>query len=213
MVKNVTISLELSRRIAKQLSRPLPGRKAQSRFAPELSYGRHRGPIAFNAQHAAVLALLYPTEDGWCIPLTLRPEHLPSHASQICFPGGMSENGETSEQTALREFEEELGVAADNVQLIGSLSPIYVFNSNFWVTPLVGVAHAAPQFTPNPSEVAEVVVLSVDTLMNEASYGEHTIDQRSIRFRAPHITCGTHRIWGATSMIFGELIAVIRESE
>ena len=208
-----TDDLNLPDKLLKRLSRPLPGRKAQARFSPELSYGRHRGPIAFNARHAAILALIYPVGDGWSIPLTLRPDHLPSHASQVCFPGGMSESDETSEQTALRELEEELGVVADDIRLLGKLSPVYVFASNFWVTPVVGLTTEAPRFTPNPSEVAEIVVLSIDSLMDEASYGDHTIDRRSIRFRAPHIACGCHRIWGATSMMLGELVEVIRECE
>jgi 8-oxo-dGTP pyrophosphatase MutT (NUDIX family) len=201
----------LAELLESRLARELPGKKAQGRFAPELCYGRHHGPAAPDARAAAVLVLLYPHEGQWQLPLTLRPAHMIDHAGQICFPGGVTESGETPEHAALRELEEELGVPADGIRLAGRLSPIYVFASNFQVTPCVAVASHRPVFQPNTHEVADVIELPVSALLDEGNYGEHSIQRRGLSFRAPHIQHGSHIIWGATSMMLGELIAIFRE--
>ncbi len=182
----------------------------RERMAPELAYGRHNGPPRYDARAAAVLALLYPDAGDWYVPLTLRPDALPAHAGQISLPGGVIEPGETSEQAALRELEEELGMPASQVRVLGRLSPLYVFASNFWVTPIVGATETSPQFTPHAVEVAEVIALPLACLLNEASYGVHLVRRRGLEFSAPHIACGHHRIWGATSLILAELAEVVK---
>ena len=113
--------------------------------------------------------------------------------------------------TALRELHEELGIPSDRVQLLGPLTPIYVFASNFWVHPLVGIARHAPRFQPNPSEVAELVELPLNVLLDPANHGAHRIERGDIDFAAPHIECGRHQIWGATCMMLGELISVLQD--
>jgi 8-oxo-dGTP pyrophosphatase MutT (NUDIX family) len=201
----------LADRLAERLAAPLPGRIAQRRFAPELSYGRHLGPAAPDARKAAVVALLYPHRDQWFIPLTLRPNHMAAHADQISFPGGLTEENETSEQAALRELQEELGIGGDKIRLLGRMSPLYVFASNFQITPCVAIAESRPAFTANPAEVAEIVQLPLDALVDARIYGVHEICRLGLSFRAPHITCDRHRIWGATCMILGELAAIVSE--
>ncbi len=197
--------------LSTRLARPLPGRRAQARFAPELSYGRHAGPPLSTARPAAVVALLYQQDGQWRVPMTLRPQNLPDHAGQVCFPGGVTESDESSEQSALRELDEELGVAAEHVRLLGRLSPVYVFGTNYWVTPFVGISEASLVFAPNPHEVAEVVDVHVAMLLDPANYGSHPIRRRGVVFHAPHIAIGRHRIWGATSMMLGELIDVLND--
>lgn len=202
---------KLIERLSARLAQPLPGRPAQARFATELSYGRHSGPPPWDARPAAVVALLCWDGGQWYIPLTLRPDHLPDHAGQVCLPGGMTDANESSQQSALRELEEELGVKGEQVRIVGTLSPLYVFASNFWVTPFVGVAKGPVQCAANPHEVAEVVILPVSVLLDAANYGSHPVRRRAMVLRAPHIRCGRHRIWGATSMILGELITIVQQ--
>ncbi len=201
----------LVEQLAIRLRQPLPGRVAQERFAPELCYGRHCGPALCNARLAAVIAVLHRKQDQWHVVMTLRPQHLPDHAGQVCFPGGTTETGESSEQTALRELHEELGVSSDCITLTGQLTPVYVFATNFWVTPLVGVAKEVLTFVPDVGEVAEVVDVPVRELLNESNYGRHRISRRGVVFDSPHIQHGRHRIWGATCMMLGELIAILEE--
>jgi 8-oxo-dGTP pyrophosphatase MutT (NUDIX family) len=201
---------DLPMRLARRLEQPLPGRIAQRRFAPSLGYGRHHGPAPFDARSAAVLMLLY-FQDGWRLPMTLRPDTLPSHAGQVSFPGGMIDPGETVEQAAVRELEEELGVPRQAVRVLGRLTPLYVWASNFCVTPLLGVTETAPRFVPNPAEVAEVIDVPLATIVDRAHHGEHTIRHRALVFRSPHIEVEGQIIWGASCMMLGELAVLLEE--
>lgn len=199
-------------RLTARLSEPLPGPRAHRLMTSELAYGRHFGPCAWNARRASVLVLLYPREGQWCLPLTKRPEHMLDHAGQISFPGGTEELGESAERCALREYEEELGASAGEVTVVGRLTPLFVFASNFWVTPCVAVTESVPAFRPNVVEVARVIELPLAFLWDPARRGTHTIDRRGLRFVARDIICGQDRIWGATGMILAELAQVTAET-
>ena len=135
-----------------------------------------------------------------------------AHADQISFPGGLIEENETSQQAALRELQEELGIGRDKVRVLGRMSPLYVFASNFQITPYVAVAKSLPEFIANPAEVAEVLQLPLATLVDGCNYGAHEICRVEMSFRAPHIACNRHRIWGATCMILGELVAILSDT-
>src|SRR5262245_2174146 len=111
--------------LAARLDRGLPGRAAQRVMAPRLAYGRHYGPVPDDARRAAVLLALHKTMSGWSIPAIVRPETMKAHAGQVSLPGGLVEADETVVQTALREFEEELGTAAKQMQVVGQLTPVY----------------------------------------------------------------------------------------
>jgi 8-oxo-dGTP pyrophosphatase MutT (NUDIX family) len=202
---------QLPSRVAERLRQPLPGRRAHRRLGAGLSYGRHAGPPAFDARAAAVLACLCPGEGQWQIPLTLRPAHMIDHARQISFPGGTCEAGESAESCARREYEEELGADAASLILLGRLTPLYVFASNFLVTPCVAVARSRPQWRPNTHEVERVVELPLRVLLDDRHWGTHAIERHGFRFTTRHICCGEDLVWGATGMILAELAAVVAD--
>jgi 8-oxo-dGTP pyrophosphatase MutT (NUDIX family) len=156
-----------------------------------------------------VLLVLHQTAAGWSIPAIVRPAAMRSHAGQISLPGGMVEPGESPTQTALREFEEELGAAATTLDVVGPLTPVYVFVSGFEVTPLIAVAHQPLVFRPSPDEVAAVVEVPLAALLNTANRGEHTIDRRGLRFTVPHFAIAGQQVWGATSLILAEFAALL----
>lgn len=195
--------------LAQRLSEPLPGRRAQSRFEPELSYGRHYAPPPPDARQAAVIALVYPHEEEWYFPLVLRPTSMTDHAGQISLPGGSIEPGESSHAAALRELDEELGIAAADVALLGAMTPLFLFVSNFNVTPWVASIDHRPQWIASPREVDEVLEVPLAHLLDVAHAGQHRRRHAALEFSAPHVSWGPHRIWGATSMILAELADLV----
>jgi 8-oxo-dGTP pyrophosphatase MutT (NUDIX family) len=195
--------------IAGELARGLPGRAAQRTMAHSLAYGRHHGPIPDDARRAAVLLVLDPAPTGWSIPAVLRPTTMRSHAGQVSLPGGLIESGESPQHTALREFEEELGSPAAGLQVVGSLSPVYVFVSGFGITPVVAVAARPLAFRPSPDEVAAVVELPLEQLCDPARRGRHLIERLGLRFHAPHFAIAGQQVWGATSLILAEFAALV----
>ncbi len=158
-----------------------------------------------------MLALLYPLSGAWHVPLTLRPLDLADHAGQISLPGGAVELGELSERAAIRELEEELGVAASTVEPLGALSPVYLFHSNYAITPWLAVARERPQWRPNPAEVAELVELPLAVLLDPASTRSEIWQRQGAAFEVPALHYGGHAIWGATAMILAELAAIVSE--
>lgn len=206
---NATLPSQLEQRLA----RPLPGWQAQAAFQPELSFGRHRGPAPLGARPAAVLLLIYPHEASWNIPLMLRPLHMPDHGGQISLPGGTMEAGENSRQAALREYQEELGATASDVKILGQLSPLYLFASNFQIFPWVGCVSARPAWTPSDREVERLLEIPLLHLCAAEAVGHVERRQRGLAFRAPCYQWQSERIWGATCMILAEFLALVRELE
>ena len=195
--------------LAARLAEPLPGPMIGSRFEPHPRPWRHYDAPPADAREAAVLLLLYPHEKRWHLPLTLRPAHLPAHAGQVSLPGGAMEPGETTAQAAIREFHEELGDDGLPIRLLGALSPLYVQASNYQVAPWVAVAERRPAFVPNPTEVAELLEVPLAHLLAPANFGGQPRQHEGRHYLAPHFLFQSHRIWGATCMILGELVTIL----
>lgn len=199
-------------RLQQALAAGLPGRTAHRSMAHELAYGRHQGPIPPEVRRSAVVAALVPTAEDWVIPAILRPTTMSHHGGQISLPGGLIEAGEMPQQAACREFEEELGASAADLCVIGTLSPVYVFISGFAITPVLAVAEHPPVYRPSPQEVAAVVELPLRALADPACRGRHRIERRGLVFEVPHFAIGTQRVWGATSLILAEVVALARRA-
>lgn len=189
---------------------------------PSLSYGRHRGPAPSSARQAAVAIVWLRSPDGsWQLPLTLRSRGLRHHGGQVSFPGGTLEPGETPAQAALREFEEELGLAPADPLMCGELHPLYVYASNHLVFPIVFTAAApAGPWTPNTEEVEQVLQMPLATLLRPALSSESirwrpvTRDRRQVggfQFRSTAYHLQGHLVWGATAMLLAQLAELLRE--
>lgn len=202
---------ELPQWLADRLAEPLPGPMVGSRFEPYPRPWQHYDIAPPDARAAAVLLLLYPYNGQWYVPLTLRPSHLAAHAGQVSLPGGAVEPGETTAQAAIREFHEELGADGQSIDLLGALSPLYVEASNYMVTPWVAAAESRPPFVPNPTEVEEVLEMPLRDLLDPGHFGSEPRRHEGHAYLAPHFLFQSHRVWGATCMILGELVTVLEE--
>ena len=147
---------------------------------------------------AAVLAPIVKHESGWTLLLTERASHLNSHAGQIAFPGGRLEEGETPLQAALRETEEEIGLARDYVEPLGRFDP-WETGTGFNIAPIVGFVRPGFRLTPDPGEVASVFEVPFEFLMNEAHHERREAEWQG---RVRHYYAMAYKdreIWGATA--------------
>lgn len=168
------------------------------------------GGIEDNAKKSAVLILFYPKNNQTHIALIKRSTDNSVHSAQISFPGGKSEVSDKSLiHTALREAEEEIGIVADSVKIIGSLTKLYIPPSNFDVFPFVGVTYSTPVFKPN-YEVQKILEVDLATLMNPATCTYKKIQHRTGNdFVVPCYYIQGEVVWGATAMIISELMEMI----
>jgi 8-oxo-dGTP pyrophosphatase MutT (NUDIX family) len=158
---------------------------------------------------AAVLVPLILDDAAPAVLLTRRAAHLSSHAGQVSFPGGRIEPGETPEQAALREAEEEVGLDRAWPELAGRMPP-HRTGTGYEITPVLGLL--APGFTlrPDPGEVAHAFAFPLATLLDPAAPRRERAEWKG-RMREywvwPH---AEERIWGATATILVNLARALR---
>src|SRR3954451_8467842 len=116
---------------------------------------------------AAVLVPLYLDRGSLHAVFTRRRDDLKRHAGEISFPGGRQDfPDEDLRVTALREADEEIGLAADDVEMVGALEPVGTFVTNYKIHPFVGVIKPGHAWKPQPTEVEEVLELSLPDLIS-----------------------------------------------
>ncbi len=156
---------------------------------------RPEGPL----RAAAVLVPLVQREDGLTLILTQRTPHLAAHAGQISFPGGALETGDADEQAAaLRETEEEIGLAPDLVEILGRLDT-YITRTGFRVVPFVGLIQPPFYLRPDPYEVAEVFEVPLSFFLDPPSLQRESrmfLGKERFFYAFPY---GNRYIWGATA--------------
>jgi 8-oxo-dGTP pyrophosphatase MutT (NUDIX family) len=138
--------------------------------------------------------------------LTVRTDHLQSHAGQVAFPGGRSEPSDGDAlTTALRESEEEIGLDRALVTPLGYLDCFETI-SGFCITPVVAKIAAEAQLYPAPDEVAEVFEVPLAFLLEPANLRRYTMEFRGHRRPMVEFVHGGHRIWGATAAMLFNLL-------
>jgi 8-oxo-dGTP pyrophosphatase MutT (NUDIX family) len=154
---------------------------------------------------AAVLVPLYFDGGELYTVFTRRREDLRRHPGEISFPGGRYEEGEPDlRTTALREAEEEIGLPAEMVEIVGALQPTPTIVTGYAVYPFVGVIEAGHNWIPSPGEVAEVLELSLQSLRD--GYARRRLIRRGLPIRTDTYLVGDHLIWGATARILADLL-------
>lgn len=166
----------------------------------------------WDATPAAVLVPLYRQDDAWHVLFTRRTDLVDVHRGQVSFPGGRIEPGDAGpEQAALREAEEELGLAPDQVSLLGRLDTLLTI-TRFRVEPVVGVLRWPAALRPNPQEVARAFGVPLAWLAEPANLEreDHPAPE------GPPIPVYSFRafrgevVWGATARITLSLLEALR---
>ena len=161
------------------------------------------------AAPAATLLALFEEEDDVRVALTRRSSALPLHAGEIALPGGRVNPGEGMIAAALREAQEEVGLAPGAVEVVGWLEPVVGRRSGSVALPVVGLLARRPQLTPDPAEVAEVFDVGLTDLVAEGVYREERWDvpvpNRSVHFfELPGVT-----IWGMTARALHQFLSLV----
>jgi 8-oxo-dGTP pyrophosphatase MutT (NUDIX family) len=181
-----------------------------SPWEPELPEDmRLRFPVL---RRAAVLIPLVRRPDGLTVLLTQRTEHLTNHAGQVSFPGGRAEEDDSSPiETALRETQEEIGLARRHVEIIGVL-PDHVTASAYVVTPVVGLVTPPFDLTAESNEVADIFEVPLRFLMDGMNHQRMSFDLPDGGGRRSFYAMPYERffIWGATAGMLRNLFHLLR---
>lgn len=158
-------------------------------------------------QQAAVLALIDSSESGDRLVLIERPSDLSVHGGQLAFPGGKPEPGDRDLlHTALRETEEEIGLEASKIQILGRLEPVPT-PSMFLIVPFVGKIVESWTPRPAPAEVAQVLRPSVHTLCDPTTHQiRGAREWRGVTYELHEFAIHEPPLWGATARMVWELL-------
>ena len=167
-------------------------------LAGEGAPGEPEEDVPSRLTRAAVLVPVADRAEGLSLLLTRRTDHLHDHAGQVSFPGGRAEPGETPEETALREAEEEIGLKADRIEVLGRL-PEYCTVTGFSITPVVALVRPPFELVLDSFEVAEAFEPPLSFLLDPANHQRHEIHCKGKLRHYWAIPWGGHHIWGATA--------------
>ncbi|MFX0116047.1 MAG: NUDIX hydrolase [Candidatus Hodarchaeota archaeon] len=170
-------------------------------------------------QRAAVLVPLFESSIGTgpLVVFTKRSENVRHHKGEVSFPGGLQEDGESLETTALRETQEELG--ASPFKIYGRLDD-FVTITDYVVAPFVGYARQSPLWSPN-KEVAKIIQVPLANLLKEELWesqiffrGQQEILVHFFHWSESHTPASSERdtIWGATAHILRNFLTLLRSS-
>jgi 8-oxo-dGTP pyrophosphatase MutT (NUDIX family) len=165
---------------------------------------------------AAVLVPLFLTDTtGTMEPhvvLTRRRADLRRHAGEISFPGGRRDPEDaTLTDTALREAEEEIGLARAHVSLLGELPPTSTFVTNYVIHPFVATIPAGVEWRPSAREVDAVLELPLSAI--RAGRTTTKLERRGISFETDAFVIDEHVVWGATARILEHLLERLRTTD
>jgi 8-oxo-dGTP pyrophosphatase MutT (NUDIX family) len=200
---------------------PLPDRGLADRALPhralidelQVRLGAHqRRVVAIDGYRPSAVALLLRDRDGVThVPFIVRPSEMRAHAGQIALPGGVRDECDGSfDDCARRETFEELGVAPEQVRVLGLLDDVPT-PTGFVITPVVAELVGSPEYTPNPDEVSAVFEAPLSAFA-DPSLAEDMGEREAwgIRYHVRAYAFGERRIWGATARVLESVHELLR---
>lgn len=202
--------MSLKEKIKAQLGVELPGWDAQKLMSPVRAASKYV-ELPAKYKSASVMLLLYQEGPRYKMILIKRAIHPnDKHSGQISLPGGQLEYGENFEEAAFREVEEEIGIPADQIQILGQLTSLYVYVSNFLVQPYVAWIDYPFEIKLDPAEVDRLICPSIEILTDVEALKSTEIQIRgSVMKDVPYYEVLGEVLWGATAMMmaeFGEIL-------
>jgi 8-oxo-dGTP pyrophosphatase MutT (NUDIX family) len=200
---------EVERRLIAARRRELPGPSAQAVMAPRPRRSWVPGEVPSDARPAAGLALLFPRGNDTSLLLTVRGSQVATHRGQVSLPGGAVEEGESIEAAALREADEEVGLARDVPVVRVRLSPLHIPVSGYVLHPVVATTGAVPGVRPCEREVERIVEVGLAALSSGELLRFETLERDGFAMVVPYFEIAGEKLWGATAMVVAELLAVL----
>ncbi|MGB5269877.1 NUDIX hydrolase [Eudoraea sp.] len=202
--------------VAKIKKLPLPGTPSHYKMAPEIRIQELKAMKRKNTipKKAGVVALFYPDERQLTnLLLILRNTYPGVHSNQIGFPGGRAEKKDKDLlETALRETHEEVGVKPGDIQIIRSLSEIYIPPSNFEVRPYIGLYDKRQPFVKQEDEVEELVEVPLIDFMDDSKMTTQILTTSyANNIEVPAFKLMGYTVWGATAMMLSEIKELFKQ--
>jgi 8-oxo-dGTP pyrophosphatase MutT (NUDIX family) len=197
--------------LKQRMQQPLPGYEAQKKMMNINRPDASHAPA--NARQSGVLILLYPKDEDIKLVLIERSADGGVHSGQIALPGGKKEDTDKDiVETALREAAEEVALNANKVEVLGTLSSLYIPVSNFVVNPVLAICHEEPQLIASEYEVARILHLPLSTVFSRKKMVEVQASGLHLTIRTiAYMMDDEQFIWGATAMILSELEVMLQE--
>ena len=147
---------------------------------------------------AAVLIALVERKHGFNVLYTERATTLRAHSGQVAFPGGKIEPDDADPaRAALREAGEEVGLFAEDAEILGYL-PSYYTGTNYLITPVVAAVRPRRDFVPDPREVSALFEVPLDLIARPETYSTFSITRRGVSHSTWQVVFDGHTIWGIT---------------
>jgi 8-oxo-dGTP pyrophosphatase MutT (NUDIX family) len=196
--------------ISKIKNIPLPGEASQFKMSPpfRIDLLKRQKKAMKNPNRAGVLALFYPDKAKQTkLVLILRKTYKGVHSAQVGFPGGKLETQDHSfEDAAVRETFEEIGVPVQDIEVLRSLTEVYIPPSNFYVLPFLGIARKTPTFIKQDNEVEEVIEVLLHHFLDDNNITTKSVaTSYNVEVEVPAFQLNEHIVWGATAMMLSEI--------